>query len=140
MSSADVEGLLAERGIVVYRETIRLWVKHFGSHFADCIREDRPKPNDKSNLNKVVITINGVRYWLRRTIGANGDVLKFVNRQENESKVMGRSKSVRQAQRFPSAHDWTNIIIPSRRYKLFSRSSCHARSDAFALPADYAAE
>ncbi len=41
MSTADVEDLLAERGILVSRETVRLWVNRFGRHFASCIRAVR---------------------------------------------------------------------------------------------------
>jgi len=34
LSTADVEDLLAERGVIVSRETIRLWVNRFGAQFA----------------------------------------------------------------------------------------------------------
>ena len=47
MSTGNVEDLLVERGVVLSRETIRLWVKRFGRHFASRIRRDRPRPNDK---------------------------------------------------------------------------------------------
>jgi putative transposase len=47
MSTADVEDLLAERGVIVSREAIPLWVNRFGQHFANCVRRDRPRPNDK---------------------------------------------------------------------------------------------
>lgn len=47
LSTADVEDLLAARGVIVSREAIRLWVNRLGSHFADCIRRERPRPNDK---------------------------------------------------------------------------------------------
>lgn len=47
MSTADVEDLLAERGVIVSLETIRLWINRFGAHFAGCIHRDRPQPNDK---------------------------------------------------------------------------------------------
>ena len=63
LSTADVEDRLAERGVVVSRETVRLWVNRFGSYFAGCIRRDRPKPNDKWHLDEVVIVINGVKHW-----------------------------------------------------------------------------
>ncbi|MCH9786037.1 MAG: IS6 family transposase, partial [Gammaproteobacteria bacterium] len=33
LSTADVEDLLAARGVVVSREAIRLWVNRFGQHF-----------------------------------------------------------------------------------------------------------
>ena len=62
LSTADVEDLLAERGVIISRETIRLWVNHFGAHFAACIRRDRPRPNDKWYLDEVVIPINGVKH------------------------------------------------------------------------------
>ena len=64
LSTADVEDLLAERGVIVSREAIRLWVNRFGSHFAACIRRDRPRPNDKWHMDEVVISINGVKHWL----------------------------------------------------------------------------
>ena len=38
LSAADVENLLAERGVMVSRETVRQWVNQFGCCFADCIR------------------------------------------------------------------------------------------------------
>ncbi len=49
LSTADVEDLLAARGVIVSRETVRLWVNLFGQYFADCIRRDRPRPNDKES-------------------------------------------------------------------------------------------
>ena len=64
MSTADVEDLLAECGVIVSRETVRLWVNRFGRHFANCIRRDRPIPNDKWHLDEVAITIRGVKHWL----------------------------------------------------------------------------
>ena len=47
LSCADVEDLLAERGVIVSRETVRNWVTRFGSFFAACINRDRPRPADK---------------------------------------------------------------------------------------------
>ncbi|MGV1799777.1 IS6 family transposase, partial [Agrobacterium vitis] len=38
LSTADVEDLLAERGVIASRETVRLWINRFGRHFAACIR------------------------------------------------------------------------------------------------------
>jgi putative transposase len=202
LSTADVEDLLAERGVVVSRETVRLWVNRFGAHFAGCIRRDRPKPNDKWHLDEVVIVINGVNHWLWRAIDANGDVLDIlVQRRHNtkaakrflkrlvarygdprvvitdklgsyvkpiqtlapkadhrahkglnnriegshrptrkREKIMGRFKSLRQAQRFLSAHDQINLIFRPRRYRLSAISYRHARTDAYGLWRDYACE
>ena len=32
LSTADVEDILAERGVIVSREAIRMWVNRFGAH------------------------------------------------------------------------------------------------------------
>jgi putative transposase len=57
LSTADTEDLFAARGVIVSRETVRLWVNRFGRHFADCIRRDRPRPNDKWHMDEVGITL-----------------------------------------------------------------------------------
>lgn len=90
MSNADVEDLLAERNIIVIRETIRLWVWRFGTHFAYCIRKDPPKPNNKWHLDKVVIAINGVKYWLWRAISVDGDIRDIVVQQCRDTKAAKR--------------------------------------------------
>lgn len=69
LSTADVEDLLAERGITVSRETVRQWVNRFGRHFADCIRRDRPRAANKWHLDEVVIPINGRKCWLISQFG-----------------------------------------------------------------------
>jgi putative transposase len=90
MSTADVEDLLAERGVIVSRETIRLWVNRFGAHFAGCIRRDRPQSNDKWQLDEVVIPINGVKHWLWRAGDANGDVLDILLQARRNAKAARR--------------------------------------------------
>ena len=90
LSTADVEDLLAARGVIVSREAIRLWVSRFGQHFADCIRRDRPRPNDKWHLDEVVITIRGKKRWLWRAIDANGDVLDILVQTRRNAKAAKR--------------------------------------------------
>jgi hypothetical protein len=87
LGTADVEDLLAERGVVVSRETVRLWSNRVGLHFAGCIRHDRPKPNDKWHLDEAVIVINGVNHWLWRGVDANGDVLDLLVQQRRKTLV-----------------------------------------------------
>lgn len=90
VSTADVEDLLAERGVIVSRETMRLWVNRFGAHFAACIRRDRPKPNEKWHLDEVIITIRGKKHRLRRAIDANGDVLDILVQKWRNAKAAKR--------------------------------------------------
>ena len=72
LSLRDVEDLLAERGVVVSYETIRVWVAKFGTQIAAKIRRNRPRPADKGHLDEVVLKINGTKQWLWRAIDANG--------------------------------------------------------------------
>jgi putative transposase len=90
LSKADVEDLLAARGVIVSREAIRLWVNRFGRHFADCIRRDRPRPNDKWQMDEVVITIRGKKHWLWRAIDARGDVLDILVQTRRNAKAAKR--------------------------------------------------
>ena len=90
LSTADVEDLLAERGVMVSRETIRGWVNRFGADFAACMRRDRPRPNDKSHLDEVVIPINGLKHWLWRAVDANGDTLDILVQTRRNAKAAKR--------------------------------------------------
>ena len=90
LSTADVEDLLAARGVIVSREAIRLWVNRFGSHFADCIRRERPRPNDKWHMDEVVITIRGKKHWLWRAIDADGDALDILVQTRRNAKAAKR--------------------------------------------------
>jgi len=90
LSTADVGDLLAARGAIVNREAIRLWVNRFGSHFADCIRRERPRPSDKWHMDEVVITIRGKKHWLWRAIDADGDVLDILVQTRRNGKAAKR--------------------------------------------------
>ena len=90
LSTADVEDLLAERGVIVSREAIRLWVNRFGRHFADCIKRERPGCADKWHLDEVVIMINGEKFWLWRAVDAHGDVLDILVLKHRSAKAAKR--------------------------------------------------
>jgi putative transposase len=90
LSTADVEDLLAERGVIVSRETIRLWVNRFGAHFAAFIRRDRPRPNDKWHMDEVVVPINCVKHGLWRAVDANCDRLDILVQTRRNAKVAKR--------------------------------------------------
>lgn len=90
LSTASVEDLLAECGVMFSRETIRGWVNRFGAHFAACIRRDRPRPNDIYYLDEVVIPINGLKHWLWRAVDANGDTLDILVQTRQNAKAAKR--------------------------------------------------
>ena len=78
LSTADVDDLLAERGVIVSPETVRKWVNRFGCHFATCIKRDRPGTSDKCHLDEVAIAIRGRKHWLWRAVDGYGDVLDIL--------------------------------------------------------------
>ncbi len=90
LSTADVEDLLAERGVIVSQDTVRKWVNRFGRHFADCIKRDRPPASDKWHLDKVVVPINGTKMWLWRAVYWSGDVLDILVQPRRNAKAAKR--------------------------------------------------
>jgi putative transposase len=75
LSFRDVEGLLAERGIMVSYETVRRWVNHFGPMIAADLRKRRPKPHMTSHLDEVYLKIDGRMVYLWRAVDAEGEAL-----------------------------------------------------------------
>lgn len=90
LSTADVEDLLAERGVIVSRDAVRKWVNRFGRHFAHCIKRDRPAAADKWHLDEVVVPINGVKMWLWRAVDGSGDVLDILVQPRRNAKAAKR--------------------------------------------------
>ncbi len=69
---------MAERGVIVSYESIRVWCQRFGTQIAANIRRDRPVSADKWHLGEVVISIRGRKHWLWRAVDANGYVLEIL--------------------------------------------------------------
>ena len=78
LSFRIVDELLAARGIVVSHETVRQWALKFGQAFANQIRRRLPLAGDKWHMDKVVLTIAGVKHWLWRAVDQNGTVLDIL--------------------------------------------------------------
>ena len=68
LSHRDVEELLAERGIQVSYEAIRLWCRKFGPAYAEHLRRRRSLPADKWHVDEMQLKIRGEKYWLWRAV------------------------------------------------------------------------
>ena len=90
LSLRDVEDLLAERGIIVSYETIRIWVRKFGAQIAKRIRTARKQPSDKWHLDEVVIMIRGVKHWLWRAVDSSGEVLDILVQSRRNARAAKR--------------------------------------------------
>jgi len=64
MSHRDSEDLLAERGIDVTCESIRLWCNKFGPHFAKRLRRKHQGYGDTYFIDEVFVKIGGVQHYL----------------------------------------------------------------------------
>jgi putative transposase len=87
LSHRDIEELLAERGIQVSYEAIRLWCHKFGPLLAGELRRRHPRRGDKWYLDEVALTMNKRRYWLWRAVDQDGTVLDILvqNRRDQHA-------------------------------------------------------
>ncbi|CAA9255540.1 MAG: hypothetical protein AVDCRST_MAG77-2297 [uncultured Chloroflexi bacterium] len=78
LSHRDIEDLLAERGIRVSYEAIRLWCRTFGPAFAAGLRRHRRPAAGKWHLDEVQLKIKGRKHWLWRAVDQDGLVLDIL--------------------------------------------------------------
>ena len=81
LSLRNVEDLLAERGIDICHETVRLWWNRFGPMFAAEIRRKRVDhmrayTQWRWHLDEVFVKINGEMHYLWRAVDHEGEVLE----------------------------------------------------------------
>jgi putative transposase len=75
LSSRDVEDLLAERGIAVSYESIRLWCIKFGPQFARRLKRQHRGYGDTFFIDEVFVKIRGKQHYLWRAVDQDGDVV-----------------------------------------------------------------
>jgi putative transposase len=75
LSHRDIEDLLAERGINVTYETIRLWCNKFGSKYANRLKRKHRGYGDTSFIDEVFIRIDGKQHYLWRAIDQDGEIV-----------------------------------------------------------------
>jgi len=90
LSLRMVDELLAARGIIVSYETVRQWARKFGQVFANQIRRRLPAVGDKWHMDKVVITISGVKHWLWRAVDQTGMVLDILVQSRRDTQAAKR--------------------------------------------------
>ena len=90
LSLRMVEEMLAARGILVSRETVRQWALKFGQSFANQIRRRLPVSGDKWHLDEVAISIAGKKHWLWRAVDQHGAVLDILVQSRRNAKAAKR--------------------------------------------------
>ena len=90
LSFREVEELLAERGVTVSYEAVRLWCLKFGQAFAKKLRHRRGRPGDTWHLDELFIRIRGERYYLWRAVDQDGDTLDILVQKRRNTKAAKR--------------------------------------------------
>ena len=75
LSHRDIEDLLAERGITVSYESIRLWCKKFGPKFARRLKRKHQGYGDTFFVDEIFVKINGKQHYLWRAVDQDGEVV-----------------------------------------------------------------
>ena len=75
LSGRDFEDLLAERGIVVSYESIRLWCIRFGTEFAKRLRRRHQGYGDTFFIDEVFVKVQGKQHYLWRAVDQDGEVV-----------------------------------------------------------------
>ena len=75
LSHRDIEDLLAQRGIIVSYESIRLWCIKFGQRYARRLKRGHTGYGDTFYIDEVFVKINGKQHYLWRAIDQEGEVI-----------------------------------------------------------------
>ena len=75
LSHRDIEDLLAERGVFVSYESIRLWCKKFGPAFARKLKRKHQGFGDTFYIDEVFVKIDGKQHYLWRAVDQDGEVI-----------------------------------------------------------------
>jgi putative transposase len=89
-SYQDIEDLLAERGIVVSYESIRLWCNKFGPRYARRLRRRHQGFGDTFYIDEVFVKIDGRQHYLWRAVDQDGEVVDVFLQRRRDSKAAKR--------------------------------------------------
>jgi putative transposase len=96
LSHRDIEDLLAERGIVVSYESIRLWCIKFGPRYARRLKlrhqgyGDTFYIGDSFYIDEVFVKIRGKQHYLWRAVDQDGEVVDVLLQARRNGKAAKR--------------------------------------------------
>lgn len=94
LSYRDVQEMMAERGVEVSHEAIRLWCEKFGRQYARRLRKECGRLGDRGHLDEVFVRIAGQQRYLWRAVDQEGNVLdSWSRRRAKRPPQTGSSRS-----------------------------------------------
>jgi len=90
LSSRDIEDLMAERGIGISYESIRLWCIKFGPKYAKRLRRRHQGYGDTFFIDEVFVKIQGKQHYLWRAVDQDGEVVDVLLQSRRDGKAAKR--------------------------------------------------
>lgn len=90
LSHRDIEDLLAERGIAVSYESIRLWCIKFGPKYAKRLKRKHQGYGDTFYIDEVFVKIGGKLQYLWRAVDQDGEVIDVFLQARRDGKAAKR--------------------------------------------------
>ncbi len=90
LSSRDIEDFMAERGIGISYESIRLWCIKFGPKYARRLLRRRQGYGDSFFIDEVFVKIQGRQHYLWRAVDQDGDVVDVLLQCRRDGKAAKR--------------------------------------------------
>ena len=90
LSHRDIEDLLAERGITVSREAIRLWCIKYGVLYSRRLKRKHRGYGDAFYIDEVFIKINGKQHYLWRAADQDGEVVDVYLQEKRDGAAAKR--------------------------------------------------
>ncbi len=90
LSHRDIEDLLAERGITVSYESIRLWCIKFGPKYARRLKKKHQGYGDTFFIDEVFVKIDGKQHYLWRAVDQDGEIVDVFLQHRRDGKAAKR--------------------------------------------------
>ena len=90
LSQRDIEDLLAQRGISVSYESIRLWCIKFGQMYAKRLKRRHQGYGDTFYIDEVFVKINGKQQYLWRAVDQDGEIVDVFLQSRRDSAAAKR--------------------------------------------------
>jgi len=87
LSHRDIEDLLAERGINVSYEAIRLWCNKFGVKYVRRLKKKHQGYGHTFFIDEVFVKIDGKQYYLWRAIDQDGEIVDVFLQRRRDGKA-----------------------------------------------------
>ena len=128
LSLRDVSELLLDRNIEVTYESIRQWVKKWGTLYAQAIRKKRGSNfRDKWHIDEMRVKIKGSVFWLWRLVDGYGEEIDVLlqKRRNAKSAIRFLKRSLKITGKMPRVMITDKLRSYGKAHRLLMKSTDH---------------